>query len=130
MGKSLLEKPKNFGGNPEGATQCDSSLRVPLAKIHQLFGLLFQKSSAAAAHNKSEQMAQQRKRESARFVGYHIKLFDTRLERSKEPISCGNPEDVIRYDSLLGFPLLSFINCCVCFSEVLGCGAGGCSQQV
>ena len=84
---------------------------------------------AAAARNKSEQMAQQKSSESARFSGNHIKLLDTRLEgshflRSRHPNSfCGSPEDVIRYDSLLGFPLPMFINFAVAFPEVLGCGA-------
>ena len=84
---------------------------------------------AAAARNKSEQMAQQKSSESARFSGNHIKLLDTRLERShflrsRHPNSfCGSPEGAIRYDSLLGFPLPMFINFAVAFPEVLGCGA-------
>ena len=55
----------------------------------------------------------------------------SRFLKSKHPTSvCGNPEDAIWYDSLLAFPLPNFINSCGCFSEVLGCGGGGCSQQV
>ena len=44
--------------------------------------------------------------------------------RSRHPHSfSGSPENAIRYDSLLGFPLPMFINFAVAVPEVLGCGA-------
>ena len=88
---------------------------------------------AAAARNKSEQMAQRKSSESARFAGNHIKLLDTRSEgshflRSRHPNSflwqswrCHPVWFIARVSAANVYQF------CGCFSRSARLRGGGCS---